>query len=156
MMILTVKILPGGRKECSIEVMDQEPILSVKRMVARELDVPVHLQRLVFRGKTLSDGSALNDYNIGPNTKIHLVVRKPETECDPLHTSRIGTNTEFWEKLRLKLNKHFTNDNAEKILHQFKMGFSSDVCNLSLDEIERLAISKENKDGHTDQAGTSR
>ncbi|XP_071961196.1 ubiquitin-like protein 4A-B [Antedon mediterranea] len=153
MMILTVKILPGGRKECSIEVMNQESILSVKRMVARELDVPVHLQRLVFRGKTLSDGSALNDYNIGPNTKIHLVVRKPESENDPLSTSKIGTSTEFWEKLRSKLCKHFSQEDAEKVLHQYKLQFSSDLSNLSLGDIERLALKHENKD--TDQAGPS-
>lgn len=36
------------------QVTASEPVISVKRMVARELDVPVHLQRLVFKGKTLA------------------------------------------------------------------------------------------------------
>ncbi|PIK54193.1 putative ubiquitin-like protein 4A [Apostichopus japonicus] len=53
-MILTVKILQTPSKECRIEVTASEPVISVKRMVARELDVPVHLQRLVFKGKTLA------------------------------------------------------------------------------------------------------
>ena len=48
------------------QVTAAEPILSVKRMVAKELDVPVHLQRLVFKGKTLAGRTCLK-------CKIHAI-----------------------------------------------------------------------------------
>ncbi|XP_791815.2 ubiquitin-like protein 4A-A [Strongylocentrotus purpuratus] len=69
-MLLIVKILQAPGKECRIEVTDVESIVSVKRMVAREFDVPVHLQRLVFRGKTLADGQSLDFYKIGPEPRF--------------------------------------------------------------------------------------
>lgn len=153
-MIINVKFLQTPGKECSIEVTAVEPILSVKRMVAKELDVPVHLQRLVFKGKTLADGQNLGDYNIGPDTKIHLVVRRPDTESDVLSTSRIGSSTVLWDQTRTLLAKHFTAADAEKVLQQFKKEFSSGVSNLSLDDIERIASSQLHTD-RADEAGPS-
>ncbi|XP_022103940.1 ubiquitin-like protein 4A-B [Acanthaster planci] len=141
-MILTVKILQTHGRECCVEVTATEPILSVKRMVAKELDVPVHQQRLVFKGKTLSDGQCLCDYNIGPDTKIHLVIRRPDASEDLTSPSRIGKGTALWEELQKLLRKHFTSEDAEKVLEQFKKEFSTNIASLSLDDIERIAMSK--------------
>ena len=48
----------------------------------------------------LTDGQSLCDYNIGPDTKIHLVVRRPETDSDVLSTARIGSSTVLWDQTR--------------------------------------------------------
>ncbi|XP_072176538.1 ubiquitin-like protein 4A [Diadema setosum] len=141
-MILIVKILQAPAKECQIEVTDAESIVAVKRMVARELDVPVHLQRLVFRGKTLADGQSLDFYKIGPGTKIHLVVRRPEPETSQVSVSRIGNSTALWDELKTLLARHFTTMDTEHIIESFKQEFSSNLANLSLDDIERIAKSK--------------
>lgn len=141
-MLLIVKILQAPGKECKIEVTDVESIVSVKRMVAREFDVPVHLQRLVFRGKTLADGQSLDFYKIGPGTKIHLVVRRPEPDPDPTSVNALGSCTALWDHLSTILARHFTSADTEQILDCFKREFSANLANLSLDDIERIAQSK--------------
>ncbi len=154
-MILIVKILQTQGRECRVEVTASEPILSVKRMVAKELDVPVHQQRLVFKGKTLSDGQCLGDYNIGPDTKIHLVIRRPEVSLDLTSTSRIGSGTALWDALKTLLHRHFTSSDAEKVLEQFKKEFSITIANLSLDDIERISMSKLGVHQAHEEAGPS-
>lgn len=141
-MLLIVKILQAPGKECRIEVTDVESIVSVKRMVAREFDVPVHLQRLVFRGKTLADGQSLDFYKIGPGTKIHLVVRRPEIDADPTSVNTLGNCTALWDHVSTILARHFTSSDAEQILESFKKEFSVNMANLSLDDIERIAQAK--------------
>ncbi|KAJ8046385.1 Ubiquitin-like protein 4A [Holothuria leucospilota] len=154
-MILTVKILQTPSKECRIEVTASEPVISVKRMVARELDVPVHLQRLVFKGKTLADGQCLCDYNIGPGTKIHLVVRRPEFDADSLSPACLGRSTVLWDKLQEMLHRHFEPGDAEIVLENFKKEFSTSVTSLSWDDIERLAINKLGATPNPNQPGPS-
>ena len=67
-----------------------------------------------------TDGQCLGDYNIGPDTKIHLVIRRPDASEELTSPSRIGKSTALWEELRKLLLKHFTSEDAEKVLEQFK------------------------------------
>ena len=67
-----------------------------------------------------TDGQCLGDYNIGPDTKIHLVIRRPDISEDLTNTSKIGRSTALWDELKTFLQKHFTLSDAEKVLEQFK------------------------------------
>ena len=67
-----------------------------------------------------TDALCLGDYNIGPDTKIHLVVRRPEASEDLTSTSRIGKSSALWDELNSLLQKHFTLSDAEKVMEQFK------------------------------------
>lgn len=48
---------------------------TLKHLVSDKLNVPVRQQRLLFKGKALADEKGLSDYNIGPNSKLNLVVK---------------------------------------------------------------------------------
>ncbi|XP_077986247.1 ubiquitin-like protein 4A [Glandiceps talaboti] len=142
-MLITVKILQAQGKECSIEVTATDSISEVKQLVARELDVPVDQQRLVFRGKTLADGQSLSDYNIGPGTKIHLVIRRSESEPPAISTKtapQTTNTTVLWDELKPILNKYYKKDDVDKVIEHFKQEFESSMSNLSLDDLERIAI----------------
>lgn len=132
-MIITVKILRG--RECTIEASDSSSVSFVKQIVARELDIPVDRQRLVFRGKTLSDGQCLGDYDIVDGTKLHLVVRKTELEDDETQQE----SSSLWNELEQILVKHFTKDDASRVLENFKKELECIVQESSLDDIDRFA-----------------
>lgn len=143
-MIITVKILRG--RECTIEAPVTSSVNFVKQLVSRELDIPVDQQRLVFRGKTLSDGNCLGDYDIVDGTKLHLVVRKSELSPEDedrvqRRSKRRGSSSAeaFYVELEKTLVKHFTKDAAAQVLEQFKKELDSTVQESSLDDIERFA-----------------
>lgn len=47
----------------------------LKNTIHSERQIPVDQQRLIFQGKQLEDANTLADYNIEPNSNIHLVLR---------------------------------------------------------------------------------
>ncbi|KXJ14373.1 ubiquitin-like protein 4A [Exaiptasia diaphana] len=130
-MKIKVKILKG--QEITIEVSQTEPVLAVKRVVAQQMDVPVEAQRLVFKGKTLTDSGCLHDHGVKEGDKIHLFVKKT-AEIKPTTAER-----DFWHHLRMLLKNHFTEADVEKVIHKSKEDFDVWVKQLSLDDIERMA-----------------
>ncbi|CAH1265037.1 ubiquitin-like protein 4A [Branchiostoma lanceolatum] len=136
-MFITVKILQG--RECCIEVADADSVMSVKQLVARELDVPVDQQRLVFRGKTLSDSQCLGDYNIGPDAKVHLMVRKVEKQQSSTDSTDRKDTTILWDETKKLLLKHFSPQDADKVMQNFRREFESTIASVSLDDLERMA-----------------
>ncbi|XP_064473878.1 ubiquitin-like protein 4A [Ornithodoros turicata] len=128
-MFITVKILQG--QECTIEVSASSSISAVKELVAEQLQIPVDQQRLVFRGKTLSDGLSLGDYNIVEGNKLHLFVRKASE----------NTPSNHWSEMHRFLLEHFSAADADRVLEEYKKAFAESVASLSLDDIERLATS---------------
>uniref|UniRef100_A0A8I6AMI9 Ubiquitin-like domain-containing protein n=1 Tax=Rattus norvegicus TaxID=10116 RepID=A0A8I6AMI9_RAT len=115
----TMKALQGS--ECSLQEAEDELVSTLKHLVTDKLNVPVCQQCLLFKGKALADEKGLSDYNIGPNSKLNLVV-KP------------------WEKLISKgLAPHFSIGDASRVLEQLQRDYDRSLCRLILDDIECLA-----------------
>ncbi|CAI9619482.1 unnamed protein product [Staurois parvus] len=128
-MQLTVKALKG--KETNIQVSENDTILTVKRLVEEKLQVPVSQQRLLFRGKALSDEHSLSFYSIGPDARLNLMVKE---RASP----EAGGNA-VWKSLAVILGRHFSPSDAERILEYVQKDYERSLSLLSLDDIERLA-----------------
>jgi ubiquitin len=72
-MQLFVKTLTG--KTVSIEVEEGESIEDVKAKIAEKEGIPPEQQRLIFGGQQLQDAKTLDDYNVGDDATLHLVLR---------------------------------------------------------------------------------
>mmetsp|Transcript_24747 Transcript_24747/g.40560 ORF Transcript_24747/g.40560 Transcript_24747/m.40560 type:complete len:286 (+) Transcript_24747:85-942(+) len=72
-MQLFVKTLTG--KTVSIEIEEGESIEDVKAKIAEKEGIPPEQQRIIFGGQQLQDGKTVDDYNIGDDATLHLVLR---------------------------------------------------------------------------------
>mmetsp|Transcript_32561 Transcript_32561/g.74914 ORF Transcript_32561/g.74914 Transcript_32561/m.74914 type:complete len:120 (+) Transcript_32561:776-1135(+) len=78
-MQLFVKTLTG--KTVSIEVEAGEAIEDVKAKIAEKEGIPPEQQRLIFGGQQLQDGKTINDYDLGDDATLHLVLRLVSCIC---------------------------------------------------------------------------
>ncbi|GJQ72357.1 hypothetical protein Trydic_g3442 [Trypoxylus dichotomus] len=102
-------------------------IIDVKKQIEADLKVPVAQQTLVLLGKTLLDEKRIGFYpKIKDGTKLHLVIKKPES-----------LNTILSRFLR----SYYTEDQTKLILDHFMKDFQTKVNSLSLDDLERIATS---------------
>merc|ERR1712176_19227 len=72
-MQLFVKTLTG--KTVSIEVEEGESIEDVKAKISEKEGIPPEQQRLIFGGQQLQDGKTIDDYDVGDDATLHLVLR---------------------------------------------------------------------------------
>jgi len=72
-MQLFVKTLQG--KTVSIEVEEGESIEDVKAKISEKEGIPPEQQRLIFGGQQLQDGKTIDDYDLGDDSTLHLVLR---------------------------------------------------------------------------------
>jgi ubiquitin len=72
-MQLFVKTLTG--KTVSIEVEEGESIEDVKAKIAEKEGIPAEQQRLIFGGQQLQDAKTIDDYDVGDDATLHLVLR---------------------------------------------------------------------------------
>lgn len=128
-MQLTVKALKG--KETSLQVSESDTVLAVKKQVEEKLQVPVSQQRLLFRGKALSDEHSLSFYSIGPGARLNLMVKERSS-------LEVGGNA-VWKSLAVILGKHFSPSDAERVLEYVQKDYERSLSLLSLDDVERLA-----------------
>lgn len=72
-MQLFVKTLTG--KTVTIDIEEGESIEDVKAKIAEKEGIPKEQQRLIFGGQQLQDGKTIDDYDIGDDSTLHLVLR---------------------------------------------------------------------------------
>ncbi|XP_054163527.1 ubiquitin-like protein 4A [Oppia nitens] len=142
-MLIVIKKIPGN--ESTIEVADNSTVIDVKQVVAKQLDVPIGHQKLVFKGKTLSDNVPLKEYDISEGVKIHLFVtesNQSSADDSQLSSSTTTAKSLFWDQLTQALQKYYTKSDTVKIVDEFRRQLQSEVNQMSLDDIERLAKHK--------------
>lgn len=115
------------RDTCTVDVQEHTTIVEVKKMVEKQMRVPVALQTLVLNGKILHDDKTIGFYpQIKEGTKLYVAVRKP----DPLDSA-----------LERLLRQYYNEEQTKKIVECFMKDFREQVASLSLDDLERIAIS---------------
>ncbi|ROT72183.1 ubiquitin-like protein 4A [Penaeus vannamei] len=143
-MKVTVKILQGS--ECNLEVSGTTRIRDLKDKVEIILNVSPSAQRLVFRGKTLTDETSLEEAGITDGAKIHLMVKKGELSSPSLGASSsnsVSSNptVDFFAQLDTFLRKHLTQEQTTQVVNEFRKNCQLMMDSMNFDDIERFAAS---------------
>jgi len=165
-----VKILQGA--ECNVDVVGADSVDHLKELVKVHLNICPSDQRLLHKGKTLQDGTLIQEYNLREGDKLHLVVKKEstpsesnrvvkkettpseskdikrplsgciETQTEPLARSVLET------ELHKLLKPNCSNDSeVKKLVSAILKNIDRKLSSLSFDDIERICDTwnKENR-----------
>jgi len=169
-MKVSVKILQGA--ECNVDVVGADSVDHLKELVKVHLNICPSDQRLLHKGKTLQDGTLIQEYNLREGDKLHLVVKKEstpsesnrvvkkestpseskdikrplsgciETQTEPLARSVLET------ELHKLLKPNCSNDSeVKKLVSAILKNIDRKLSSLSFDDIERICDTwnKENR-----------
>ncbi|XP_076033433.1 uncharacterized protein LOC143020689 [Oratosquilla oratoria] len=146
-MKLNIKILQGGG-ECSVELPPEAKVSELKEKVSVHLNVDPSVQRLVIKGKTLSDDASLVESNLSDGARLHLVVKKTDasaggsgftTKAPPCSTP--DYQTDLFVKLEIILKKHLTPEQSAKTVSEFKKNCQALIDGMNFEDMERFAAS---------------
>ena len=152
-MKINVKILQGA--ECNVDITAAESVDRLKELVQTQLNISPAHQRLLHKGKTLQDGTLVQEYSLKEGDKLHLVVKKDATPpaaaaaettaTAAANTGCIETQTELLPRVLLEremtriLRSHYSSDaEVRKVVGVFVKNVERKLNNLSLDDIERI------------------
>jgi len=147
-MKVSVKILQGA--ECNVDVVGADSVDHLKDLVKVQLNICPSDQRLLHKGKTLQDGTLIQEYNLREGDKLHLVVRKgstppatntstvPSSGCIETQTEPAARDVLEQEMVRLLKPHYNTDSEVKKVVAAFVKIVDKKLLTLSLDDIERI------------------
>lgn len=91
------------------------------------MKIPPSHQKLIQVGRTLLDTKTIGSYDIKEGSKLTLVLKTPDTLKDAIYK---------------QFRKYFNEKQSEKLTNDFMDHVQENIKGLSLDDIERLAISQ--------------
>ena len=102
---------------------------------------------MLHKGKTLQEGTLIQEYNLREGDKLHLVVKKdstppatvaPSSGCIETQTEPSASSLVEQEMQRL-LKPHYNSDSeVRKVVSAFVKIVDKKLVTLSLDDIERI------------------
>lgn len=112
---------------CVMEVTEDTNISDVKKRLENDMKVPISQQTLVLNGKVLHDDKTIGFYpKIKEGSKLYVAIRKPEM---------------LDIALKKFLRQYYNESQTKSIVDYFMKDFQEQVASLSLDDLERIAIS---------------
>ena len=136
-----------------MDITADESVDRLKELVQTQLNISPAHQRLLHKGKTLQDGTLVQEYSLKEGDKLHLVVKKDATPPAAAETTAtaaantgcIETQTELLPRVLLEremtriLRSHYSSDaEVRKVVGVFVKNVERKLNNLSLDDIERI------------------
>jgi len=154
-MLLEIKILGG--KDITVEIPVDADVTSLKQKIERLFDIDFESQKLLIKGRPLTDDKKLSDYKISNGNKLNLIVKKSSQKTtagssqqnEAANTTTLSKEKEesknkygvndFWKTLERLLANKYSHEEGEKIMIQYKKDYDSLLNTMSLDDIERVA-----------------
>jgi len=150
-MRLSVKVLGG--QECCVDAKDDYTVEQLKADIESKLKLGKTEQKLLFKGKTLQDGTFLSAYKLADGSKLNLILKR---EAAPTTNSETGTGNRqnspapaelipskkatLEEELAKHLRKHFKSEaDTKKVISTFMAIYDRKLSALSLDDVERIS-----------------
>lgn len=150
-MRLSVKVLGGV--ECCVDAKDNYTVEQLKADIEAKLKLGKTEQKLLFKGKTLQDGTFLSAYKLTDGSKLNLILKReaaigssttksessPRSSPAPVEsvTPKVVT---LEEELLNRLRKHFKSEaDTKKVISTFMTIYHRKLSALSLDDVERIS-----------------